>query len=500
MLVNVYDYLLDRVRPDKVAIVSRREQVTYGDLSAMALSVARTLDAAGIGRGSSVGILGENSAFWVACYLGILRLGAVAVPFPMRLAADKLEALAERTQCAAICMDVPRARHHAARFGDCYVVVTPNDLAAAALRLGETEERRRNLDLAKAPEISDRIELAALMFTSGSTGEPNAVRVSHRNIMANADSIIEYLGLRDDDRMMVLMPFDYCFGLSLLHTHLRVGGSLVLNNASHLIEDVLNDMEEFECTGFAGVPAIYQHLLRRSSLARRSLPKLRHAQQAGGKLPNALITEFLATMPHVRFFVMYGQTEATSRLSYLPPERLCDKLGSIGKGIPGTRLYVLNENGEVARAEEMGEIVAEGDNVTLGYLVPDPAKDSFRGSRLHTGDQGRVDEDGFIYVVGRLSDFIKPNGHRISTKEIEDTLCEMADVLEAAVVGVPDVVMGEAAKAFIVPREGTPLSYKQIADHCKGRLPAYAIPREVSFLRELPKNGAQKVLKRALQL
>jgi len=134
----------------------------------------------------------------------------------------------------------------------------------------------------------------------------------------------------------------------------------------------------------------------------------------------------------------------------------------------------------------------------LGYLVPDPAKDSFRHGLLYTGDQGRVDEDGFIYLVGRISDFIKPSGHRISSKEIEDVLAEMPEVVEVAIVGIPDADLGEAAKAFIVTRTGAELPYKQIADYCKGRLPAYAVPREVAYLRELPKNGSQKVIKRAL--
>src|SRR5260221_6289221 len=336
------------------------------------------------------------------------------------------------------------------------------------------------------------------MFTSGSTGEPNAVMVSHRNIMANTDAIIEYLGLAADDTMMMLLPFDYCFGLSLLHTHLRVGGTMVLNNASQFAEDVLNDMERYACTGFAGVPAIYQHLLRRSSLARRSLPRLRHAQQAGGRLANALIKEFRAALPHVRFFVMYGQTGATSRLSYLPAERLVDKLGSIGRGVPGVTLHGLDPKGEPVAPDEIGEIVAEGESVALGYWLPDVGKESFRDGRLFTGDQARVDTDSFIYLFGRTSDFIKPAGHRISSKEIEDVLAEMPEVVEVAVVGIPDADLGEAAKAFIVTRDGQELPMKVIADHCKGRLPLYAIPRAIAFLPELPKSGSQKVLKRAL--
>ncbi len=496
--MNLYEYLIGRADPAKVAIISRRESVTYGDLAAQAEHIAFTLQGAGVTRGTRVGILGENSAFWVASYLGILKLGAVAVPFPARLNAEKLAALTELTDCRAICADRPRIKQHAAHLPSQCVMVTADDsLASEAPSAGPTIVPITE-GACPTAEIDVHRDLAALMFTSGSTGEPNAVRVSHRNILANSQSIIEYLGLTASDRIMVVLPFDYCFGLSLLHTHLRAGGSLVLNNASQFAEDVLNDMERHECTGFAGVPAIYQHFLRRSSLPRRSLPHLRYVQQAGGKLANALITEFCEALPHVRFFVMYGQTEATSRLSYLPPERLDEKLGSIGRGIPGVTLRVLTADGAPVAPGEIGEIVAEGDNITHGYLVPDPAKNSFRDGRLYTGDQGRVDEDGFIYLVGRTSDFIKPSGHRISSKEIEDLLAEMPEIVEVAIVGIPDPDLGEAAKAFIVTRDGRELPYKQVADHCKGRLPMYAIPREIAFLRELPKNGSQKVLKRAL--
>lgn len=496
--MNVYEYLLAQARPADTAVISCGDSVTYGELASMAERLGNTLLTAGIRRGERVGILAENSAYWIACYLGILKIGAVATPFPARLSAERLAQLVDLTQTHAICVDSARIRQQGEHMPEEPAIVTPDiALSGHAAHLQDSGESSGHV-LCSAVKVDERRDLAALMFTSGSTGDPNAVKVSHRNIMANTASIVEYLGLARDDRMMVLLPFDYCFGLSLLHTHLRVGGTLVLNNASQFAEDVLDDMERYECTGFAGVPAIYQHFLRRSSLPRRTLPHWRHAQQAGGKLANTLIAEFGEVAAHVRFFVMYGQTEATSRLSYLPPERLPDKLGSIGRGIPGVRLQVLDPAGHAVGPGEVGEIVAEGDNVALGYWVADAAKHSFRDGKLHTGDLGHMDDEGFIYLVGRTSDFIKPSGHRISSKEIEDVLVEMPEVVEAAVVGVPDPDLGEAVKAYIVTRDGRELAFKQVHDHCRGRLPIYAIPRAIAYLPSLPKNGAQKVLKRAL--
>lgn len=498
--MNLYTYLLERGRPADPAIVSRRESATYGDLRTLAEGVACALTQAGVAKGERVGVLGENSVFWVASYLAILKLGAVAVPFPARLNSEKFRGLSALTQCAVYCADTQRLRQYAAEFAAACAVVAPAETTrperlAASVRLYAPDDRSP----AETALIDEATDLASLMFTSGSTGEPNAVKVSHGNIIANTESIIAYLALAADDRMMVVLPFDYCFGLSLLHTHLRVGGSLALNNQSQFAEDALDDLERFACTGFAGVPAVYQYFLRKSSLPRRAFPALRHAQQAGGMLAPALIAEFRAAAPTTRFFVMYGQTEATARLSYLPPDRLDDKPGSIGRGMAGVTLRVLDATGATVAPGQVGEIVASGANIALGYWAPDAAKQSFRDGALFTGDLARVDEDGFVYIAGRQSDFIKPSGHRVSAKEIEDVLAELPEVVEVAVVGIPDPLQGEAAKAYIALTDEAELTIKQITDYCRRRLPAYAIPREIVFLAELPKNASQKVLKHALR-
>ena len=246
------------------------------------------------------------------------------------------------------------------------------------------------------------------MFTSGTTAKPRAVRITHRNIQANTSSIIEYLDLSADDRMLAILQFYYCFGASLLHTHLRVGGSLALANSFVYPEVVLDLMVAAECTGFAGVPSTYQTLLRNSTFPKRQIQSLRKVQQAGGKLQTVLIQELVQAVPNGQVYVMYGQTEATARLSYLPPELLKTKLGSIGRGIPGVTLRVMNESGTEINPGEVGEIYAWGDNVSPGYLDdPEASAQKFVDGVLHTGDLATVDEDGFIYVVDRKADFIK---------------------------------------------------------------------------------------------
>jgi acyl-CoA synthetase (AMP-forming)/AMP-acid ligase II len=277
-----------------------------------------------------------------------------------------------------------------------------------------------------------------------------------------------------------------------------VGATLVINNAFQYTEDVLSDLERYQCTEIAGVPLIYQRLLRKSSFPRRPWPHLRLAQQAGGTLANVFIEEFLAALPTTKLFVMYGQTEATARLSYLPPEFLPVKLGSIGRGLPGVHLQVLDAFGNPVASGGVGEIIAQGENVALGYWREDPAKQSFHDGALHTGDLAEVDEDGFIYVVGRSGDFAKPMGHRVSCREIEDVLAEMPEVVEVAIRGIPDAEFGEVVKAYLVTSSGNEITSYQIRQFCKGRLADYAIPRQFEFLPELPKSGAHKVIKTLL--
>jgi long-chain acyl-CoA synthetase len=326
--------------------------------------------------------------------------------------------------------------------------------------------------------------------------------VSHRNIIANTESIIQYLQLSEADRIMTVLPFHYCFGTSLLCTHLRAGGSLVLESRFMYPETVLQRMLETECTGFAGVPSHYQILLRASSLRKKNFPYLRYVQQAGGALPAVFIRELKQALPHTEIFIMYGQPEATARLSYLPPEYLDRKLGSVGKGIPGVKLRVLDESGGCVRPGQVGEIVAEGESIALGYWR-EPAETAvrFRNGVLHTGELATVDEDGFIYIVDRAQDFLKCGGTRISCRQIEDQLLECEEVLEAAVVGIPDEVLGEAVKAFVVPRtpKGNSL-LETLHSFCRRTMPLNVVPKDIVILQALPKNSAGKVLKNNLRI
>ena len=374
--------------------------------------------------------------------------------------------------------------------------------AGASLLVELPDPPRAEYDAIAPAEVTPRTDLAAIMFTSGSTGEPKGVMVTHRNLLVNTQDILAYTGIGPHDRAMTVLPFYYCYGTSLLHTHLMAGGSLVLNNRFMFPEKVLDEMEEKGCTGLAGVPATYQILLRKTRIAQRRFPALRWLQQAGGKLPNPFVRELRQALPKTRLFVMYGQTEATARLSYLPPDRLDDKLGSIGGGLAHTRLEVLRADGTPVcpGSDEVGEIVASGENISPGYWGdPEETARYFRGGKLYTGDMARVDADGFIFIVERARDFIKAMGYRVGPREVEEVLAEMPEIVEAAVLGVPDELWGEAIRAFVVTVRPGQLTANDVRSHCQRRLPNYKIPQHVEFLPRLPKMANGKVDKQQLR-
>jgi acyl-CoA synthetase (AMP-forming)/AMP-acid ligase II len=487
--MNLNDYLLETAEDDRIAIITSQAQHSYKELRDVTASVVSLLRSNGVQSGDRVGVLGENSLFWVASYLAILKIGAVAVPFATVSTVEDLRTKENFVQCKAFCVDQRSYR----RFSGAFEVDLP-------FIFDDTLKLCVNESGPVSPPVDNLDKDVALMFTSGTTGKPRAVRVTDRNIRANTESIIEYLGLDRDQRILVVLPFYYCFGASLLHTHLRVGGSLVLCNTFAYPETALDMIEQTACTGFAGVPSTYQTLLRNTSFPRRGLKTLRKIQQAGGKLPVVFIKELMAAQPEAQIYVMYGQTEATARLSYLPPELLESKLGSIGLGIPGVRLSVLNEAGYPVKPGEVGEIMAWGENVSPGYMdEPEASAEKFSSGYLHTGDLATVDEDGFIYVVDRKSDFIKCLGHRVSSQEVEADVMQIPEVVSAAAIGVTDEIQGEAIVVFATVKKNTTLTQNDIIAYCRQHMARHMVPKEVIFIDSLPLNAHGKVVKAKLK-
>ena len=496
-LVNIAEIILASGKDCAPALFHGQNVTTYGELREQVAKVASELQARGHSEGDRIGLWSENSPFFVSTYLGTMHAGMAVVPFQTETSRPIFERIVADAGINELFVSqkfLARVRPWANKCGVTLVAETPPALNCAGTPARQTDSSSSRLESDQGAS-----RLASLMFTSGSTGAPKGVMVSHRNIECNCRDIISYVGLTSADRVMLVLPLHYCFALSLLHTHLMAGASLVLNNNFKLYpEIVLKEMQQRGCTGLAGVPSTFQILLYKSRFRTLDLPKLRWFQQAGGKLPDTSIRELSAAFPYARFFLMYGQTEATARLSYLPPDRLADKLGSIGKGLPSTKLEVLKADGTpvLPGSSETGEIVASGDNIAHGYWN-DPIETArfFRNHRLYTGDIARVDADGFIFIVGRERGIIKSGGNRVSAEEVEEVIAEIPGVVEVAVVGLPHELLGESIEAFIVASFDVPLSPEDIMRHCSRRLPAFKVPGNVTLLPNMPHHSSGKTLK-----
>ena len=500
--MNVCEYLLEKKNGNAPALLTLSGTYTFDDLATASSRVAAFLAHSGGRKGDRVILLSDNGFFWTAAYLGTLRAGLVCVPLPSRIAGEDLAAIVSMTDPQFSFVESRALPAHAPVLQETIIVSDCSPSVPGISGLVGMQEvcSSRHANFVEPEDLSPD-DLAALMFTSGSTGKPRGVMVSHENIIANTDSIIQYLSLTAADRILAVLPFHYCFGASLLHTHLRVGGSVVVEPRFMYPETVLDRMLETDCTGFAGVPSHYQILLRRSSVARRSFPRLRYMQQAGGHLAPTFVQELRSVLPGTAFFIMYGQTEATARLCYLPPDRLEAKLGSVGGPIPGVRVSILDAEGHEVKPGDIGELVAEGNNITLGYWNdPDATAKAFRNGKLHTGDLATIDEDGFIFIVDRANDFLKCGGKRVSCRWIEDVLLQCDLLVEAAVIGIPDEILGEAVKALVVLRDrGGDSLCPDVREFCRLHLPPFLVPKEIEVVSALPKNSAGKVMKQVLR-
>jgi acyl-CoA synthetase (AMP-forming)/AMP-acid ligase II len=338
-------------------------------------------------------------------------------------------------------------------------------------------------------------DLAALMTTSGSTGTPRLVRVSHGNLIANTEAIIRSQHLGSDELAMLILPLSYCFGASVLHTHLYQGGGVVFDSRFMFPDKVLRAIGAYGCTTFAGVPTAYQILLRRSSIHRIPLPGLRRFLQAGGALPAERVQQMRATVPHAEFFVMYGQTEATARISCLPPARILDKAGSVGVPLDNVSVRIVTPEGSDAADGESGELWVRGKSVSAGYF-DDPEEDRrrFRDGWLVTGDIARRDGDGYLWITGRQGEFVKMRGVRVSFAEIEARVAALPGVSECAATVVPHVEAGEALAIFVVA-SGEP---GEVSATVRRSLPWDWICDSVHVVADLPRNAYGKLMRARL--
>lgn len=498
--------------PEKIALVCDGKRLTYREVDALADRVANALIDLGVTRGDRVAIFLQNSVETVVGIFGILKAGGTFVVVNPTTKREKLLYILTNCRASALIADARSDLTGVIGAADSLVPslracvlcgpaapTSPDGVAARCIRFESVIEKypaqrpvRRNIDL----------DLACLIYTSGTTGDPKGVMSDHSNVAFATSSIIEYLGNVESDVVINVLPLSFDYGLYQLLMTFKFGGTLVLEKSFAYPAAILKRIEQERVTGFPGVPTLYALLLP-MDLSAFDLSSLRYLTNTAAALPVSHIEALRKKFAHVTMFSMYGLTE-TKRTLYLPPAELDRRPGSVGRPIPGTEAWIEDEAGRRLGPGEVGELVVRGRHVMRGYWeAPEMTAKRYRldpvtGDRLcYTNDLFRTDEAGFFYFVGRKDDIIKSRGEKVAPKEVESIIHGIASVSEVAVIGVPDAVLGQAIKVFIVTSDKT-LTEKAVLAHCRAHMEDYMMPKFIEFRETLPKSANGKISKSGL--
>lgn len=504
-MLLVHDFLEQSANrfATKTALVCDGQRLTYAEIDALANRLAHALRAHGVQRGDRVVLLLPNSVELVVSIFATLKADAVFVPVNASTKQDKLLYLLNNCRATGMITTANRAidlEDVVANTPSLKFVVSdtgdgPHSHGWDNFQTGCPECRppRRCIDQ----------DLACLIYTSGSTGDAKGVMSAHANVVFAATSITTYLENVPDDIVINVLPLSFDYGLYQLLMVFKFGGTLVLERSFAYPVQILKRMVEERVTGLPGVPTLFSMLLQ-MDLGAYDLSRLRYVTNTAAALPVSHIQQIRQRFSQAKLFSMYGLTE-TKRTLYLPPDQLDIRPGSVGIAIPGTEVWLEDETGNRLGADRVGELVIRGGHVMRGYWEnPEATAQRYRpgpvvGERVcYSGDLFRMDQDGYLYFVARKDDIIKSRGEKVAPKEIEAVVYAMPGVLEAAVIGVPDPILGQAIKLFVVPT-GNNLSERDILQYCRAHLEDYMMPKYVELRESLPKTSSGKIHKLELR-
>ena len=520
LLHDFFDATVQRL-PNKIALVCGPVRYRYADLALRAATLAQQLRTRGVQRGDRVALFLDNGVEMVASILAVLRIGAVFMPINSLTKTDKLGyLLRDARACTLITHNALEGVWRAALTANttihsCLIVsatadagatANPADLDPRCLPYApDAEANNHPTRPARTDESTIDQDLAAIIYTSGSTGDPKGVMLTHLNMVSATRSISSYLGLRECDIILCALPLAFDYGLYQVLMTFVIGATLVLEASFAFPVMVLQVMVRERVSVFPGVPTMFSLLMNLKTLSQYDLKSLRMITNTAAALSEEHIRKLRALFPQATLFSMYGLTEC-KRVTYLPPEQLDIRPTSVGRGMPNEEVWLVDEAGQRLPNGSTGELVIRGSNVMRGYwekpaetaarLKPGPIAGEMI---LHSGDLFRTDAEGWLYFVARKDDIIKSRGEKVSPREVENALYSLDGVLDAAVIGTPDALLGEAVKAFVVLKEGYPLSERDVIRHCLAHLENFMAPKYVEFVAELPKTDTGKIRKTGLK-
>jgi acyl-CoA ligase (AMP-forming) (exosortase A-associated) len=511
-----------RLRPNHIALLHGNERWTYHELYQLVRQVAAGLANVGVHKGQRVAIYLPKHLETVVSFFAASACGAVFVPINPLLKPAQIAHIINDCDTKLLITSGERWQQLSAALSDCeslsHTVLTspqkPEDIPTVGrIKIMSWQELLNTAETALIEHGLDS-DLAAILYTSGSTGQPKGVVLSHRNMLAGADSVATYLGNTAEDRLLAVLPFSFDYGLSQLTTAFHVGASVALMDYL-LPRDVIKALSRYEVTGLAAVPPLW------NQLAELDWPedvrqRLRYITNSGGAMPQATTEKLQRNLPQTDIFLMYGLTEAF-RSTYLPPDQVAVRPTSMGKAIPNAEILVVRDDGSLCDANEVGELVHRGPLVAQGYWN-DPAKTAERFKpaprqleqlplteiAVWSGDQVYRDAEGFLYFVSRKDEMIKTSGYRVSPTEVEEVLFHCPMIREAVALGIPHPTLGQAIVLVVCAKEASTTADEAAADkqiilqYCRQQLPNFMIPHEVIFNASLPRNPNGKIDRKLL--
>ncbi|MGG1675371.1 long-chain-fatty-acid--CoA ligase [Neobacillus sp. NRS-1170] len=483
--------------PSNIAYTFLNQSKTYSEFDKLVDCTASGLSAAGIRKGDRVALILGNCPEFITAYFGILRAGAVVIPINPTFTSGEISYILSNSHAKAVIAHSSLSATISAlkeKLENLKMVIYTDSIDPECSWESLIHDTKEKFE---SPSIEEE-DLAVILYTSGTTGKPKGAMLSHRNLASNADSMTQLTEFTEEDRIIAVLPMFHVFCIATcINIPISCGATIVIVPKFSPTE-VINTIRRENATIFAGVPTMFSFLLQVQKATAEDFSSIRVCFSGGASIPVELLHRFEEKYK-VHVLEGYGLSE-TAPVTAFNPMRGTRKPGSVGIDIPKVKNKVVDPNGLEVQRGEIGELIVKGPNVMMGYLgMPEATSSALKDGWFYTGDLARMDEEGYIYIVDRKKDMIIVGGYNVYPREVEEVLYQHPAIVEVAVIGVTDKEYGEIVKAFVVSNDEC-LTVDSILHFCQDKLVKYKQPKQVEFMKELPKNSTGKILKRALQV